>query len=139
MLVSAAERANAETPRAAGEIRLKLACDRTAPATVRAALAEIPNIDAVRDDALLVASELVTNAVRHSGGDAGQTIDVRLERREDSLLISVLDPGVRGGVAEVELTDRPHGGWGLRVVADVARRWGRERLDGYRVWAELSL
>jgi len=119
---------------------LRLACDPKAPQVVRAAINQMPDIDRVRNDALLVASELVTNAVLHSGADSEQTIDVQLIRTADTLIISVLDPGVDGGVAEVELEDRPtHGGWGLRVVAELARRWGRERRDGYRVWAELGV
>ena len=120
-------------------LHLRLPCDSAAPRMVRHALNQMPDLDDVRDDALLIASELVTNAVMHSGGREDEVVEVWLERGHDSLLISVLDPGVDGGVAEVELHDRAHGGWGLRVVEQLARRWGRERGEGYRVWAELAL
>lgn len=131
---------NRRTPSTGTQQRhLSLSCDAAAPARVRAALQEMPGIDHVRGDALLIASELVTNGVMHSGAGEDETIEVWLVRRDDALLISVRDPGVHGGVAEVELGQRAHGGWGLRVVADLARRWGRERRDGYHVWAELAL
>ena len=121
-------------------LHLRLVCDDSAPRAVRSAINQIPDLDGrVREDALLIASELVTNAVLHSGARECETIEVRLERDASSFLISVLDPGVDGGVAEVELHDRAHGGWGLRVVQELSRRWGRERDGGYRVWAELAL
>lgn len=121
------------------ETSLRLACDPSAPAIVRASLLEMPGIDEVRDDALLIASELVTNAVLHSGGSRDEWIVVKLVRSAGSLLISVADPGKLGGTAEVELGQRRHGGWGLRVVSELASRWGRERESGHRVWAELAL
>jgi hypothetical protein len=44
---------------------LEVGCGREAPAIARAALRRIQELDAARDDAILVASELVTNAVVH--------------------------------------------------------------------------
>jgi anti-sigma regulatory factor (Ser/Thr protein kinase) len=45
------------------------------------------------EDGLLVASELVTNAVRHSGCMDVHDLQVDIGRSRDSLLILVHDPG----------------------------------------------
>ena len=89
---------------------------------------------------LLVASELVTNAVVHSGCEPGHRLNVRVSEQSERVLISVHDPGVSEHRAAV----RPAGGsavggWGLRLVAQLAERWGADRPDGYRVWAEVAV
>jgi anti-sigma regulatory factor (Ser/Thr protein kinase) len=88
---------------------------------------------------MLVASELVTNAVSHSLCTEEDFLSVQIAR-DGRLRIAVLDPGVSGGSAEI--ADRPIelGGLGLKVVEQLAASWGTERSDaGYRVWAELQL
>jgi anti-sigma regulatory factor (Ser/Thr protein kinase) len=106
---------------------------------VRAALSQIKELGAAREDAILVASELVTNAVVHSGGSPADTIQVRTVLVRGDVSISVHDPGLSD--------DTPHlrdanvlqaSGHGLRIVKQLARRWGFERDCGYRVWAELA-
>jgi anti-sigma regulatory factor (Ser/Thr protein kinase) len=114
-------------------------CDERAPHIVRAALDDIPGVDSVRDDARLVASELVTNAVLHSECAPDDLIEVRARRGPDHLLISVHDSGEANLAPEPKLkADTVHGGRGLRVVQQIARRWGAERADGHLVWAELA-
>lgn len=121
-------------------LRLRLRCDPSAPGRARAALARISSIRPVRDDALLIVSELATNAVLHSGCLPDEELEVTAERTPVALRIAVTDPGRSG--KEPACTDRPlgaDGGLGLRLVARVSRRWGRE-MDGHtRVWAELAL
>ena len=76
----------------------------------------------------------------HSGCASGDMIEVRVERIAEHLLISVRDPGFSPNGARVSLTnERPFGGLGLRVIEQIARRWGTERDDGYRVWVELAM
>ena len=123
-------------------MRMSTRCDRFAPGVVREALAGLPQADQgwVLGDAMLVASELVSNAVRHSGSAEDQIVSVDVRRAADRLEISVSDPGESGGRAE--LSDRPmeSGGLGLKVVDQLSARWGSERRGGgYRVWAELPL
>jgi anti-sigma regulatory factor (Ser/Thr protein kinase) len=91
-------------------------------------------------DAMLVASELVTNAVLHSGCHSDDVVSVELRLRPDVVRCSVSDPHRSGKVAEPAPEDQLHGGFGLRVVEQLAARWGTEReRDGrYRVWAELA-
>ena len=92
------------------------------------------------DDAALVASELTTNAIRHSGADPGDEIELRAILGIGVLVIEVID----GGRSDTSPHTRPPdtllpGGFGLPVVAAIARRWGSERHGGMRVWAELAL
>ncbi|MEU5884731.1 SpoIIE family protein phosphatase [Spirillospora sp. NPDC047279] len=86
------------------------------------------------DSAELVASELVTNALRHAGGRP----TLRLIR-ENGLVLEVFDgadgrPRVRRG--EDMFTES---GRGLHVVGRLARRWGVRRTPaGKAVWCELE-
>lgn len=85
----------------------------------------------------LVTTELVTNAVRHSGTDE-VVVYVRVGR--PSLLVKVCDrgPGVEADVHEAELMDE--GGRGLFLVEAVSQSWGTSQvtIDGEEwscVWA----
>jgi anti-sigma regulatory factor (Ser/Thr protein kinase) len=121
-------------------LSLDIPCDRHAPATVRDALGEVHDGIWSLDDGLLVASELVTNAVRHSGCQPDHTLQVSVGLAREGLVISVHDPGISRVDAEPRTTeDIEPGGWGLRIVDQLATRWGAERPDGYRVWAELPV
>lgn len=83
-----------------------------------------------REDAALMVSELVTNAVVHGVG----AIWLRIDLEADAVRIEVADEG------NVRVTPTPepgaHGGWGLRIVEQLADDWGV--LDGStRVWFRL--
>jgi anti-sigma regulatory factor (Ser/Thr protein kinase) len=118
---------------------LTVACAKHAPAFVRAALSKIAELEPVLGDVILVASELVTNAVIHSGGSTANTIRVRAVRVSDDVLISVDDPGLSDNTPRIRDTDvdQAHG-HGLRIVDQLAREWGYERNHGHRVWAQLA-
>ena len=118
---------------------MRVPCDELAPTAVRREMRNVPGLGEARADAMLVASELVTNAVVHSLCTEDELLGVRVTRN-GLLRISVLDPGASGRSAEI--ADRPIelGGVGLKVVERLAVTWGTERRnDGYRVWAELKL
>lgn len=118
---------------------LTVRCEASAPRAVREAIADIPDVACVLSDAILVASELVTNAVRHSACTDDEFLDVRVTR-DGWLRISVLDPGRARQAAEIAMRPVELGGMGLKVVEEVARSWGTERRpDGYKVWAELEM
>jgi hypothetical protein len=120
-------------------LSLEVPCEVHAPRVVRAAMAEAYDGGWPFDDGLLVASELVTNAVQHSGCGASHTLTVEVGHHQGNLVISVHDPGISGDVAEPVRRERlARGGRGLRIVEQLALRWGAERPDGYRVWAELA-
>jgi len=86
-------------------------------------------------DALLVASELVSNAYEHGEG----AIDLVLELDDERVRIEVVDQG--SGHASVKTQPRTVGqvgGWGLSLVDNIAENWGA--FEGTtHVWAELSL
>jgi anti-sigma regulatory factor (Ser/Thr protein kinase) len=127
-------------PNATELLSLDIPCNRSAPAVVRDALGEVHDGVWSLDDGLLVASELVTNAVRHSGCAPDHTLQVNVGLVQDGLMISVHDPGLSKGTAEPRVSDPIEpGGWGLQIVEQLATRWGSERPDGYRVWAELPV
>jgi hypothetical protein len=56
-------------------LQMEVPCDVHAPTKVRAALVEVHGDDWSLDDGLLVASELVSNAVEHSGCGDGHRLD----------------------------------------------------------------
>jgi anti-sigma regulatory factor (Ser/Thr protein kinase) len=121
-------------------LSLDLPCDPDAPGTVRAALAEMDRLRGVISDVLLVASELVTNAVVHSGCRHEHELAVRAYVNGDRMMISVHDPGLSDQVARQRMAGADGtGGWGLQVVDRLAARWGSRRDHGYQVWAELAL
>src|SRR5690348_10636479 len=68
--------------------------------------APTPAMEGRRDDAFLIASELVTNAVLHSLCRADDFLEVCITW-DGWLRISVLDPGASGGAAEI--AERPVG------------------------------
>ncbi len=136
--------ARSKMPHSVQLLSMELPCDKDAPAAVRHALDDPESLGRLRDDGLLVASELVTNAVQHSDCRDEHLINVRAELFPDHLLISVHDPGLSGDGAAPASQAQPAfegpqaGGWGLQIVDRLSRRWGTERPDGYLVWAELA-
>jgi anti-sigma regulatory factor (Ser/Thr protein kinase) len=90
------------------------------------------------DDAQLLVSELITNALRH-GGRADDKIhmvvraDPQTMRVEVSDFGSGFDPGQLPGAS----AGRP-GGWGLPIVASLAHRWGVERGEAMTIWFEID-
>jgi serine/threonine-protein kinase RsbW len=88
------------------------------------------------EDVRLLLTELITNALRHSGMTSDDQIDVRAELSDGTVRIEVHDPG-RDGPVEVRKPDA-RGGYGLFLVERLTSQWGVERLNGTTVWAELS-
>ncbi len=84
-----------------------------------------------RQDVALMVSELVTNAVLHGVG----AISLRIDVEADAVRVEVAD---EGNVA-VAPSPEPgaHGGWGLRIVEQLADDWGV--LEGStKVWFQLG-
>lgn len=85
----------------------------------------------------LVVSELVTNALRHSGMAAWDTIRLWVAVVGDSVLVEVTDTGSGFRAPSPPSPRGITGGFGLFLVDRLADRWGVSTEDGTRVWAEL--
>ncbi|MGW8451128.1 ATP-binding protein [Streptomyces niveus] len=100
----------------------------------------------VMDDALLIVSELVTNAVKAAGPPrraditAEHVFGVQLRLDGTSLYVEVWDSGHETLTARTPAPD-DEGGRGLLLVQTLATRWGtcRPPAGGKIVWAELTL
>ncbi|MET0728164.1 MAG: ATP-binding protein [Acidimicrobiales bacterium] len=94
------------------------------------------NGSAATDAILLVASELITNAVRHGAGE----VELRVVVDEDIVRLEVLDDG-HIKVRAPKRTPSPSalGGRGLLLVRAMSKRWGSGFDPAGRtlVWAEL--
>lgn len=111
----------------------------TAAREARAALAGLrTRLDAeVVDDMTLLVSELVTNSHRHGELGPGAAISLRVVSEGDVVRVEVEDPGS----ARTPAIRNPsnEGGWGLRIVENMASRWGTARTrTGTVVWFELD-
>jgi anti-sigma regulatory factor (Ser/Thr protein kinase) len=95
---------------------------------------------AVRQDVLLLLTELVTNAVRHGGVDSRRPVRVEVRRWRRLVRVEVADRGA--GFSAVPSPRRPRdepGGWGLFLVERIADRWGVEHTSpGACVWFEIE-
>ncbi|MGA9856364.1 MAG: ATP-binding protein [Solirubrobacteraceae bacterium] len=120
-------------------LSLDLPCDRSAPGAIRDAIGRMGGMDGLAGDVALVAGELVTNAVLHSGGSSQDMVEVTVFVEPGRVRVSVHDPGRSGQSAQPRhFADDAIGGWGLQIVDRIALRWGAERSEGYRVWAEMA-
>lgn len=113
-------------------ITVTLPRDHAAPGRARALLREHANgLDRDRlETAVLLISELVTNAVLHGTGEIRLMIDLG----GGDARFTVCDEG--DGTPVVRSEPGPDGGWGLRLVGQLARRWG-VREGRTQVWFEL--
>ena len=85
---------------------------------------------------VLLVSELVSNSVRHAAADS---IGIRFEVNPQNVRVEVADPGPGFNPNGAPPTSgQPAGGWGLRLVDEMADRWGTLNDDGFRVWFELD-
>ena len=91
------------------------------------------------NDAVLIASELLTNALQASQALGDSTpIALRLLASDEQLIIEAWDQWVEGYDFKRTPGDDEHGR-GLAVIDALSNRWGTGRLsDDYKiVWAEL--
>jgi anti-sigma regulatory factor (Ser/Thr protein kinase) len=108
-----------------------------APKSARDALAQLAAVippDRLADIKLVV-SELVTNAVQHSGQADGSSIQLSIAESPGQVRIQVDTPGFAPNP-----TPQPpdaDSGRGLYIVTQLSDRWGQVPDDG--LWAEFDL
>jgi anti-sigma regulatory factor (Ser/Thr protein kinase) len=117
-----------------------LARDPDSPAEARRALGEVSDHLTPRrlEDAQLLVSELVTNAIRHAGLHDDDLIKLVVVAGDRALRIEVCDPGRGFEVTEPDPDPTRPSGWGLYLVRELSDRWGVERNAQTRVWFELD-
>ena len=102
-----------------------------ARAVVREALQAWP--EWIVDEAILLASELATNAVTH----AGTVFELKVTVAERVVRVDVTDWG--GGSPAILDPIPDVGGHGLRMVDQIAARWGTRKEDDQTVvWFEVE-
>ena len=115
---------------------VRLPADRSSPARAREFVHESLEglAPEVVDDAELLVSELVTNAVLH----ARTPLEVNIHVGAGEVRVEVHDDSDVLPVARIS-SDASVGGRGLQLVERVARSWGIERRNrGKVVWFELA-
>ncbi len=90
----------------------------------------------VRETAVLLATELVSNAVEHGGGSSYLDAVVGPE----AVRLEVTDPNPTMPQPPEVLDDLDERGRGLFLIAALASRWGAEKHPpGKTVWCEIAL
>ena len=114
------------------------ATPEAASAARRAYLAQdgaLPNL--VRDDVLLLLTELVNNAVRHADTAPGPIVRIEIGQWFGMVRVAVWDGG-RGFTYPTTSRSDETGGWGLLLVDRIADRWAvAPTLTGTRAWFEV--
>ncbi|MEV5887504.1 ATP-binding protein [Streptomyces sp. NPDC052020] len=88
------------------------------------------------EDAVLLVSELVGNAVHHTGA---RVFGLRMRRRPGWIRVEVRDPS-RGLPCLIPVRETDISGRGLFLVAKLSDRWGVDLLPrGKRTWFEMRV
>lgn len=104
-------------------------------ARARRFVAAVLNGCPVTDGAVLLTSELVTNALAHTPSGTGGSFEVIVWRDADSVLVAVLDDGSDSSPATMGVNLESESGRGLGLVAALADRWGHQGGTAVRaVW-----
>lgn len=122
---------------------LKLPLAPSTPGIARTRLAGFLTLhrasNTVIDDALIVISEMIANAVSHGKpGDDG-TIEISWSINQSLLELSVLDGGEGGSLEPIDFDTDSLSGRGLAIISRVADRWWVDMSEGTRVNAALVL
>jgi anti-sigma regulatory factor (Ser/Thr protein kinase) len=121
-------------------VQLELAAEPSASATVRYTLDEFGLPAGFMDRARLLATELVTNSVRHAGAGPMAPISVTVDIDEHRLRVAVEDTGHGEVRVRPEEVREAGSGYGLFIVETMSDRWGTSRRpEGTIVWFELDL
>ncbi len=123
----------------ADQLAVDLPMTADAPALARRAIERLALAEGARATASLLASELVSNAVRHSGAGAAEAIRLHARVSGGALRLSVTD----GGYGFSATAERPPpgaaGGYGLFLVERLADAWGVDSATPTTVWLDLAI
>jgi anti-sigma regulatory factor (Ser/Thr protein kinase) len=92
----------------------------------------------VRDDVLLLLTELVTNAVRHADVGPDRMVGVEFRQCPGTVRVAVRDEGAGFALEAASFRRDESGGWGLFLVDRIADRWAvTATATGTCVWFEI--
>ncbi|NUW37577.1 ATP-binding protein [Nonomuraea sp. SMC257] len=92
------------------------------------------------DDAVLAASELLTNALRHSDARPYDFVGLTVTGTDELVYVEVRDPGSAFSGPHVRREPQAEDGRGLLIVSKISQDWGvREhgRVLGRTVWCAI--
>jgi serine phosphatase RsbU (regulator of sigma subunit)/integral membrane sensor domain MASE1/anti-sigma regulatory factor (Ser/Thr protein kinase) len=122
------------------ELSMELAAGPEAAHRARAALAGLESH--MRPDELsdlrLLATELVTNSVKHMGGIPGQAVGLTVSVSPERVRLEVADRGPGFDSWRPPSDPERTSGWGLFLVDRLTDRWGVRRQEGTCVWLEVD-
>jgi anti-sigma regulatory factor (Ser/Thr protein kinase) len=119
------------------QVELRLPPEPIAPTLARAAVAAVGLPEAVASDIELLATEIVSNAVRHANLDPSEEIILRIVA-DGYVRVEVTDLGPPFEPKLRRLEPGPSG-WGLFLVDTISTSWGVEAEGiGKKVWFELA-
>ncbi|HPU13666.1 MAG TPA: ATP-binding protein [Aeromicrobium sp.] len=122
---------------------VRLPFESSTPSIARTKLAAFLTVNRAEprliDNALIVLSEMIANAVAHGTPDVDGTMEIGWNLDSRRLELSVRDAG-----RDTNLTPRPFdedslGGRGLSIISRVADTWSVDSSYGTKVRAELML
>jgi hypothetical protein len=88
------------------------------------------------DDVMVATSEIVTNAVQHSGRPDGDPLTVQASVTEGVFRVEVTDRGVGVHGLEARSIDPPSGLGYVQLVSD---RWSSSVGESFHVWFEIDV
>jgi anti-sigma regulatory factor (Ser/Thr protein kinase) len=93
------------------------------------------------DDARLLLSEVMTDAIRRTGPDPNGEIAVRISGSSGELLVEVSEPGRGSPRAPADGNRTVASGWGLLLLDRLSDSWGvrEEPETGSLVWFRMTL
>ncbi|NRQ35613.1 ATP-binding protein [Nonomuraea sp. NN258] len=76
------------------------------------------------DDAVLAASELLTNALQHSDARPYDLIGLAVAATAEMVYVEVRDPGSSFSAPHIRQETQAEGGRGLMIISEISEDWG---------------
>lgn len=122
------------------ETKIELVPDLTAPGAARRCVRALEGIPpAIHDDLVLLATEVVTNSVRHAEVMPDDRIFMSVVQSASRVRVEVTDAGHGRAFGPKAPDVTSTGGRGLLLVKELSDAWGIQRNSGTCVWFELRL
>ena len=124
---------------------VRLPFEPSTPSIARTKLAAVLTVNravsAAIDDALIVLSEMIANAVSHGRPEDDGTMEISwsIDPGRGLLELSVHDGGEADSLEPVDFDEDSLSGRGLSIINRVADRWWVDLSQGTRVNAELAI